>query len=152
MHTSGTNIVRAVEAAAELRAAGYSWVHIAAAVHRSKETVRQWPRRFPAVWNRAAAATRRDLRFGAGGEGLAALRDLLRSEDDRTRRDAARDLVHLSIDAEPADAPATRSPFHTLADYLAGLTDEQRRHLLAQERARDTRQPGAVPPEKPEVA
>jgi Homeodomain-like domain len=133
MHTPGTNIVRAVETAAELRAAGHSWAHIAAAVRRSKKTVQRWPQRYADAWNRAAAETRRDLRFGAGGEGLAALRDLLRSENERTRRDAARDLVHLSIDVEPADVPAARSPFHALADHLAGLTDEQHRRLLEEE-------------------
>jgi Homeodomain-like domain len=118
MHTPGTNIVRAVETAAELRAAGHSWAHIAAAVRRSKKTVQRWPQRYADAWNRAAAETRRDL---------------LRSENERTRRDAARDLVHLSIDVEPADVPAARSPFHALADHLAGLTDEQHRRLLEEE-------------------
>ncbi|HKB01804.1 MAG TPA: hypothetical protein VKD90_06270 [Gemmataceae bacterium] len=136
MRTLPANVGRAVEAAAEMRAAGHSWAHIAAAVGRTKETVRQWPRRYPAVWSRAAAETRRDLKFGAGGEGLAALRELLRSEDDRIRRDVARDLVRLSLDTEPADAPAARSPFHAMADYLAGLTDEQCRRLAEEERAR----------------
>jgi hypothetical protein len=139
MHNPGTNIVRAVQTAAGLRAAGHSWAHIAATVGRTKETVRQWSRCYPAVWNRAAAEMRRDLTLGAGAEALNALRDLLRSEDDRTRRYAARDLADLAQQVEPADTPAPRTPFHTLADYLGGLSDEQHRRLLDREReaARD---------------
>jgi hypothetical protein len=150
MHTPPTTIVRAVETAAEMRAAGYSWAQIAATVRRSKETIRQWPRRYPAVWNRAAAETRRDLTLGAGGEALAALRDLLRSDDDRTRRNAARDLAHLANDAEPADAPAARTPFHTLADYLGGLSDEQRRRMLEDD-LEDERGPASDEDSKPEA-
>jgi hypothetical protein len=135
MRQPPTKLVRAVETAAALRAGGHSWPHIAAELGRSPETVRQWPRQYPDVWARATADTRRDLLAGACGEALNALRNLLRSDDDRTRRDAARELVRLKVDTEPADEPAARSPLHALADYLGGLSDEQRRQLLEEDLA-----------------
>ena len=136
MHVPPTKIDRAVEAAAELRAAGHSWAHIAAALRRARDTVRRWPRRYPDVWARTAADTRRDLFLGAGGEALNILRNLLRSDDDRTRRDAARDLVRLSVDSQPADP---QTPVDPLADYIGGLSDDDCRRLLDEHRARKVR-------------
>jgi predicted transcriptional regulator len=126
-------MVRAVEAAAALRAAGYSWAYIADELGRRPETVRQWPRQYSDVWARVTAETRRDLVLEAGAEAVTVLRNLLRSEDDRMRREAARELAHLKAETQPADVPTARSPLHTLADYLGGLSDEQLRHMLDKE-------------------
>lgn len=135
MSRSLTKMVRAVETAARLRSAGSSWSQIAEELRRTPETVRQWPRRYPDVWARAAGETRRDILLGAHGEALSTLRTMLRSEDDRTRGDAARELLRRTAESLPADVPAVSSPFHALADYLGGLTDEQRRQMLDRELA-----------------
>ena len=41
--------------AAELRAAGQTWETVAAAVGRSAETVRRWPKQHPKLWLRLLA-------------------------------------------------------------------------------------------------
>ena len=128
-----TKIVRAVEAAAELRALGHSWEYVARKVRRSPDTVRRWPRLYPDLWARVATDTRRDRTTEAAGEAVAVLRDLLRSEDEKVRREAARDLLARAPDAEPAESsPPAATRFHLIADYLGGLTDDDRRQLLDQ--------------------
>ena len=130
MHTPVTKIVRAVQTAAELRALGHSWEHVARQVRRSPDTVRRWPRLYPDLWARVAADTRRDRTAEATGEAVAVLRDLLRSEDEKVRREAARDLLARVPAAEPADSPTPTNRFHIIADFLGGLTDDDRRRLL----------------------
>ena len=132
MSPSDTKFVRAVETAAELRALGHSWEHIARQVRRSPDTVRRWPRLYPDLWARATADTRRDRSAAATGEAVAVLRDLLRVDDPKVRREAARDLLARVPAAEPAEetAPPARDHFHLIADFLGGLTDADRRRLL----------------------
>ena len=131
MHPPDTKIVRAVESAAELRALGHSWEHVARQVRRSPDTVRRWPRLYPDLWARVTADTRRDHSTEAAGEAVTVLRDLLRAKDEKVRREAARDLLARAPDAEPADPPApAANRFHLIADYLGGLTDDDRRQLL----------------------
>jgi Homeodomain-like domain len=147
-----TKMVRAVETAAALRAGGHSWAQIAEALGRSPETVRQWPHRYAGAWARVIAETRQDLFLSASGEALSAFRNMLRSEDDRDRLNAARALLGLPFDEPSADAAPDRSPLHVLADYLGGLTDDQRRQLLERERARAGRDPGTPRPDGEETA
>ena len=46
-----TNLRSAIIAAAELRSRGANWRSISENLQRSAETCRQWPRRYPDIWN-----------------------------------------------------------------------------------------------------
>src|SRR4051812_50110550 len=75
--------------AADLRAAGNAWDAIGAAVGCSAQTVRKWPLRDPARWQRATlAAERRMLAEGTAEAGVG-LREEARPEGGEKGRGAA---------------------------------------------------------------
>src|SRR5438045_1346148 len=85
-------------AAAELKAAGASWAAVAAGVSRSPDTVRRWPALYPAAWRRLVREAERQLLTDARAESVSTLRQMLRSEAEKTRPDAARILWELGRD------------------------------------------------------
>src|SRR5690349_12071206 len=93
MNRISAHLLRLLAAAAERKAGGASWEQVAAHVGRRTATCRRWPALYPAEWRRLFREAERRLFADAGAEGVLALRALLRSEDEKVRRDAARVLV-----------------------------------------------------------
>jgi hypothetical protein len=122
--------------AAELRAAGNGWEVVAQTLRRSLPVVRRWPDLFPDRWQAATRLAERRLLSDASAESVLVLRQLLRSNDDKVRRDAARLLVSLRLEqakldqkAEPEAAAPT--PDRLFAEFLEAHTDEQLEQLAA---------------------
>lgn len=119
--------------AAELRVEGASWEVVAAQVGRAAETVRKWPRIYPTKWKKLVRAAERDLVTDATAESVHTLRRQLRSEDDKTSRDAAQRLIQLRV---ALGKPTTRgkaanrkrrkqSDLARVTAYLETLTDAE---------------------------
>jgi hypothetical protein len=123
-----SNLVYLVERAAELRAAGNSWEQTAQKLGRCADTIRNWPRRYRAFWDQAIAIARRNTAADAGDEGLAILRTLLRSDDDKVRREASVRLLDLRPDA--GDTPAASNELVRFVEFLEGLSDAELDSLL----------------------
>lgn len=124
--------------AAELRAAGSSWDIVAAKLHRAVDTVRRWPCLDPKRWQSALHAAEHRLLAEVGAESVLVLRALLRSNDDKVRRDAARTLVELRLELAQRDsttsadaAPPLTSAARDLVAFLEGHSDEELARLAA---------------------
>ena len=114
--------------AAELRAAGQTWETVAAAVGRSAETVRRWPKQHPKLWLRCLRDAETQLLRDATAESVHTLRKQLRSEDEKASRDAAEKLIRsrVALDKKVATAKkpkAKTSEFQRVAAYLETLSD-----------------------------
>jgi hypothetical protein len=115
-------------AAAELKAAGASWAAVAAGVGRSPETVRRWPALYPHAWRRLLHDAERQLLTEVAAESVTTLRKMLRSEDEKVRRDAARILLtarNRTKSSDDGDAPAVDDECLRIAAYLAQFNDDQ---------------------------
>jgi hypothetical protein len=126
--------VRAVERAIALRATGHTWEQVAELLNRTIDTVREWPRKYPEFWFRRLTAAHQELDREAIGEARALLRYHMRNQNLKDGRDCARILLdHARRSLPPAAdqaAPARDSEFHQIADYLEGLSDEERNAFL----------------------
>ena len=117
--------------AALLRAQGVAWTAVAKEVGASLAQVKCWPARHPKVWRRATLVAEEQLLREATAESVLTLRKQLRSDDDKTSRDAAQRLIAFRIawrnrrPVKPrvagAGKPATLA--RRVVDYLEGLTD-----------------------------
>jgi len=96
MKTPSAAVARLMAEAAELRAAGASWDAVANAVRRKIDVCRRWPGQFPKIWSRLLAESIHQQRENAAGEAVTTLRQLLRSVDDKLRRDAAKALLAIA--------------------------------------------------------
>lgn len=124
---------RLLAAAAELRAGGASWAAVAAEVGGTAERVRKWPRRYPRRWAAHLLAAERQLAADAAAEGVHVLRRQLRSDDEKTSREAAQKLLTYKLAAEKKQPPADDKPaslHRRIADHLETLTDDQLRRLF----------------------
>jgi hypothetical protein len=148
-----------IAVATDLRAAGYTWEAVAVAVHRSAETVRRWPREYHDAWCRffRDAATRLD--DDAAAEGLVAVRGMLRSKDEKIRRDAALALVRLRAEVRRLNAllspPPPPPPPDPIARELEELTDAEALDLAeallpVARQALAQADSGGVPPARPD--
>jgi hypothetical protein len=122
--------------AAELRAAGNGWEAVAEVLRRSPGTVRRWPELYTDRWQAAVRLAERRLLADAGAESILVLRQLLRSRDDKVRRDAAKFLIFLRLEQAKLDlkaepAPAEPTPDRLFAEFLEAHTDEQLEQLAA---------------------
>jgi hypothetical protein len=133
--------VRAVERAIALRATGHTWEQVAKLVHRNIDTVRGWPRKYPEFWFRRLTAADQELDRETIGEARSLLRYHMRTPNLKDGRDCARILLDHArrslpptADEQPA-APTSPSEFHQIADYLEGLSDDDRQTLLEAESA-----------------
>lgn len=121
--------------AAEMRAGGSGWEVIAARVQRSVETVRRWPARHAAEWKRVFREAEERFAVEAGAEGMLVLRQMLRSEDEKVRRDVARSLLNarLSVRRLERKTPAAGEAAddrERIAAFLAGRDDAELQQLL----------------------
>lgn len=136
--------------AAELRAGGLGWDAVAAKVGRAADTVRKWPALYPDRWAAALRDAERRLVGEAGAESVLVLRSLLRSDDEKVRRDAARFLLTLRLELAKldarADAPAPpASDAARLVAFLEGHTDDELERLVADLHP-PVREPGPAAP------
>jgi hypothetical protein len=118
--------------AADLRAAGASWLKVGEHTKRSPETCRQWPRRFPDTWRRLYREAEKHLIDEAAAEARVILRQMLRSPDQKIVLAAAQILIRgrdqqraLEERAERPDPAAVAAEITEFARYLKGLTDAQ---------------------------
>ncbi len=124
--------------AAELKAHGSSWDAVAAAVGRAAETVRRWPTVDRAAWQAAHRAAEEQLLADAAAESVHTLRRQLRSDDEKTSREAAGSLMKFQTARRakrrrPAQRQTTVSPAAVqLATYLMSLSDEQLQTLAGE--------------------
>lgn len=124
--------------AAELRAAGSTWEAVAAKIHRAADAVRKWPRDYADRWKIALREAERRLVCEAAAESVLVLRTLLRSEDEKVCRDAARSLTDLRLDwsklelaaGSESAQPLTSDSARILA-FLDGHPDEELARLAA---------------------
>ncbi|MBY0514548.1 MAG: hypothetical protein K2P78_11630 [Gemmataceae bacterium] len=125
--------------AAELRAGGATWDAVAARLNRSADTVRKWPVAYPDRWHAALHAAERRLVAEAGAESVLVLRSLLRSDDEKVRRDAAKFLIDLRLELARLDAqslpeaapPPLTSAARDLVAFLEGHSDDDLARLAA---------------------
>jgi hypothetical protein len=125
--------------AAELRAAGSNWEAVATQLNRSAETVRKWPALHPERWAAATRDAERRLAAEAGSESVLVLRQLLRSKDEKVRRDAAKFLIYFRLELakldrkDPSDptSPPPTSDAARLVAFLEGHTDDELARLAA---------------------
>jgi hypothetical protein len=131
--------VRAVERAIALRATGHTWEQVRKLVNRKIETVREWPRKYPEFWFRRLTAAHQELDRETIGEARSLLRYHMRNPNLKDGRDCARillDHARRSLPPAAADPPPAATPtseFHQIADYLEGLSDDDRQALLEAE-------------------
>jgi hypothetical protein len=124
--------------AAELRAAGSSWESVAAKLNRAADAVRKWPTLYPAQWQAALHTAERRLVCETSAEAVLILRNLLRSDDEKVRRDAARFLIDLRLElfkldrTSAADSPPQlTSDAARLVAFLEGHSDDELDRLVA---------------------
>jgi RNA polymerase-interacting CarD/CdnL/TRCF family regulator len=116
-----------IEVAAELRTLGKSWETVATTVGRSARTVRGWPRAYPDAWRQAYRDAEEQLVVEAAAESVLVLRNLLRSEDDKVRRDAARQLLSFRLELAKLEgkANAAKKPSSAEAERIAAFLSER---------------------------
>src|SRR5205085_12428423 len=95
MRSPNPALLRLLAVAAYLKSRGASWESVAARVGRSAATCRRWTTLYADTWRRLSRQSELQQLADAGSEGLAVLRSMLISQDERIRRDAARILVTL---------------------------------------------------------
>ncbi len=124
---------RSLRTAAELRALGNAWEKVAAEVGHSVKVVKAWPRRYPTQWAKAFDAAVRLALAEATAEAVLVLRKQLRSDDERSAREASLKLVQVrtALDkaARPAKGDTQRANPPGYADrllaHIRGMTDEE---------------------------
>jgi Homeodomain-like domain len=136
IHMPPKRIARAIERAAQLRATGMGYLEIARELGRPVNTVRNWSYTYRDHWNQLMATHQQGVTTDAYSEALASLRVLLRSDDERIRRDAAKAILDTTGPIQPVPDQPPITDLHRFADYLEGLSDED---LLALLGAKDTR-------------
>jgi transposase len=93
-----------IETAAELRASGSSWAQVAKRLRCRPATCRRWAQRYPDEWRRAYAAAVAERDAETEAESIFKLRELLRDENVKMQREAARDLLLRKRDSRSASA------------------------------------------------
>jgi hypothetical protein len=130
MTTPPDKLLPLLTTATELRAAGASWAAVAADVGRSPDTVRRWPALYPDVWRRLLQESERQLLAEVAAESVTTLRQMLRSKDEKSRRDAAHILLNRRDKSEVDTGPSAASgKWSAIVAYLERLSDEQLKAL-----------------------
>lgn len=114
---------RLLAAAADLRAAGYSWEAVGERLRRKPDTCRRWPSRYARRWRDLYVAAERLQEAELRAEARNVLRRQLRLGDSKQTRDAARALLTAARrdrDGDPIDASDS---LETLIDAIP--TDRQ---------------------------
>jgi hypothetical protein len=117
--------------AADLRAGGSSWEAVGRELHRHADSCRRWAREYPDLWRRLyrEAEQRQDRESRA--EARVVLRQLLRSEEEKTRLAAARDLLKsMSRSRGQKNAQPADSEVAAFISQLRGLSDGELEEML----------------------
>ena len=123
-----------IRTAADLRAAGNAWERVADEVGYTPAEVREWPQRYPARWRKGIDAAVRRALAESTAEAILQLRKQLRSEDEKSVREAGLKLVQVRVMMDKARRPAkgdqqqpTSPPGYAdrLLALVRGMTDEQ---------------------------
>jgi transposase len=141
------NLVYAVRRAATYRAQGLSWDVVAQKLRRKVRTVQDWRDRYREFWEQALALARKETASDAGDEGLAIMRQLARSKDEKISKDASNRLVELRA---AADTVTAISPdLLRFVEFLEGLSDDQLDSILGVDVRRVDDRPVGDPVEPP---
>lgn len=133
MPTHSPPTASSIRLAAELRAAGNAWEKIAKDVGRPLADVRTWPQRFPTRWRKAIEAAERRTLAESTAEAVLVLRKQLRSEDEKSVREAGMKLVQIRVALEKlyaateTDKSSDSPPGYAdrLLALVRGMTDEE---------------------------
>jgi len=128
-----------VHKAALLRVQGLAWTAVAKEVGASLAQVKCWPARHPRLWRKATLVAEEQLLREATAESVLTLRKQLRSDDEKTSREAAQRLIAFRIawrnrrPLKPRGATADRPAPLTrrLTHYLEGVSDADLDALVA---------------------
>ena len=129
MNASSPELLDLLTHAAELRAAGNSWEAVGRRVGRHPDTCRHWTTTYPDLWRQLFQAAREAPSMETDAEARLILRELLRSENEKTRLAAAQKLLQPRPRSGPAAAAADAETIAFLAE-LRGLTDDDLDHLI----------------------
>jgi len=134
--------------AAAARASGSSWEAVGKLVSRSPHTVCKWPQTYPEHWEAALRAAARAGVDYAAAQSMIVLRNLLASDNEKVRAEAAWRLLYQRLEQwkieQKAGGAGPSEPIPTdayiIAQSVKSTTHEERIKLLAN--LRTTRLPG----------
>ena len=127
---------RALERAAEMKAAGSSWEAIAIALQRTVQTVKKWPRVYANEWQVMFGQFEKQFVDEAAAESVLALRKQLRIEKSTLSVRAADKLIRYRI-SRAKSTPAPPPPNE-------GMSAEERDLQFTKELEEEARQAAAA--------
>jgi hypothetical protein len=95
MSSPGPRLLKKIDQAAGLRAAGHSWAVVAEKTGETADRCEAWSTRFPRVWGRRLRWHLRQRVVDGLAEAVSVLRVLVRDADKRLRRPAAVGLLQV---------------------------------------------------------
>jgi hypothetical protein len=131
MKQPSDEILEQMICAADLRAGGATWESVGRELRRHADTCRRWSREYPEVWRRLYGSAEVRLAREAQAEARVTLRQLLRSNEEKTRLAAARDLLR-SRPGRRGRKPAEAADSEVAAfiSQLQGLSDVEIEDML----------------------
>ena len=131
MNQPSDDVLEQLICAADLRAGGASWEAVGRELRRHVDTCRGWARDHPEVWRRLYRAAELRLAREAQAEARVTLRQLLRSNEEKTRLAAARDLLRPhSARRGSKQEGAANSEVAAFISQLEGLSDAEIEDML----------------------
>jgi hypothetical protein len=124
---------RAMELAAELRAAGATWETVAEKLQRRAFVIQRWGKLYAETWEQMLRDAEERLSRQGNNESRSTLRTMLRDENKRLRLTAADKLMRVRL-AE-LEHEATPDPREDLSAFMAqveGMTDEELETVLGE--------------------
>jgi hypothetical protein len=129
-------VLRLLKKAATLKAAGYSWESVAQQLKRAPRTVRQWPDRYPDVWNRLLCEAEDRLLADVSGEAVAFLRKMQRSKNEAVSSQVNRYLHTKRLETRrrpPPDDDATSEFWKEACRKIEAMSEEEQQEALRHE-------------------
>jgi len=126
-------VLALMKLAAELRAFGVGWSHIAAEVHRDERSCRRWTELYPETWASLFREAEEKRHGEVAGEALQVLyRTMRTTANERLAQNTAKFLygTRRSAVVRLPSVPPGGNPFPPLDPYLEAYPDEQLRTLL----------------------
>jgi hypothetical protein len=131
--------------AVDLRAGEASWEVVGRELRRHADTCRSWARDYSEVWRRLYRSAELRLAREAQAEARVTLRQLLRSNEEKTRLAAARDLLRpRSARRGSKQGGAANSEVAAFISQLEGLSDAEIENMLRNFLARESAAHGAA--------
>jgi len=131
MKQPSDDVLEPMICAADLRAGGASWEAVGRELCRHADTCRGWARDYPEVWRRLYRSAELRLAREAQAEARVTLRQLLRSNEEKTRLAAARDLLRpRSARRGRKQGEAADSEVAAFISQLEGLSDAEIEDML----------------------